>query len=419
MTLTPPPVSRTLEETERYKMLLPTRPDRVQISTLTDAFKVLDTDAAHLKLANAFAEDQAFLAGVTVDGVLTTGDVDVTKGLLVRGGASVSEGLVVNGNLTVQGNIQGTQGVNITGALTTTGDITAGGNLRANAYNLFLEPSNQVMVRYRPDLGAVEIPYGNGLRTPYLTTDYDITANRYLTVHSTMNVHAASYIARLQVAGYDAGWPFNVAGNGIASGRWYQRAHGGYYCYDAGDFAYNVSSYGYQLVQRAGDGHIQVHRLYLAGTPHAGGGRPAWVLGTDTSGWTWWYNANSIGPPALTAFAVWGDTYGGGGWRRVATTYANRSGQWVVFWNGRYDTPEDPGPMYYRLLVNGGQVDYHQDDAVVSSGSRQYWGCALIWQGFAWNGTWFAVDGHIDGRGGEHMYGHLYAYFIPTPDYPG
>ena len=276
------------------------------------------------------------------------------------------------------------------------GGITAGGSVQANS-QVFYSPGD---VYLRGASGSVHIDTGNA------------------------NIYVSGVIVgynRLVTNNWDVGWANSLGGNVICSGYFYQRANGGIRCWDNADFNFGVPGYGYYLVQRDSAGGIQIGGGGGVYWPSGGvGGRPAWVLGQAGDGWMHWYNSNSVGPAPFDGIGVGGNTYSSSSqWVRWGTLSCDRSGQWVVFFNGRYDTPQDPGPMYYRLLHNGGQIDYHQDDAVVSNGSHQYWGLALFWQGFASAGDWFAVDTNMDnGGGGQHVWGTLYAYFIPTPDYP-
>ena len=283
------------------------------------------------------------------------------------------------------------------GNLTCQGSFVAAGNVQANS-QVFTTPGSLYL---RAADGNVHIDVGNA--TLYVSGPI-VTYNRLIT------------------NGWDVGWSNSMGGNAICSGYFYQRANGGCRVWDNFDFNFAVAGYGYYLVQRDGNGGIQVGGgggIYWPSG--AAGGRPAYIIGQAGDGWMHWYNSNSVGPAPFDGIGAYGSTgTSNGNWVRNSTIGIDRTGQWVVFYNGRFHTPTDPGPIYYRLLHNGGQIDYHQDDCIVPTdrGHPQDWGIALFWQGFASAGDWFACDTNCDSNGGQTISGYLYCYFIPTPDYP-
>lgn len=73
-----------------------------------------------------------------------------------------------NGTIYLQNNT----GVNAFWANTTSsavaGDLQITGTLQVRGFVIYMESSNQVLIRYRGDLGAIEVPYGNGIVTTSL-----------------------------------------------------------------------------------------------------------------------------------------------------------------------------------------------------------------------------------------------------------
>jgi hypothetical protein len=243
------------------------------VPSINSPFQKLDDNAAHLHLDQTFTGSNAFSSHLTVGGHLTLSGPStlVPQGSIISWGAgsgyimrnadptyvqisqlTVTPGNFSCANLTVNGPAQ------INGALAATGQVR-GATLMATNYNVYLEGSQQVLIRYRPDLGAVEIPYGNGLYTTAITASSSITAS------GNIGTGGAIVGGRGVFASYDVGWSLNVGGNGIASGRWFQRNNGGCYCYDVLDFQFSPSNVGNYLVQRDAAGGINIGGMNAAG----------------------------------------------------------------------------------------------------------------------------------------------------------
>lgn len=205
--------------------------------------------------------------------------LNVTPGRLYSGSLDISGVSSFGGAATVNGALQVNNNVGVTGQIQVNGPVKAYGGL------INFEGSNVVNIQWRGDLGALYIPYGNGIYTSHGR----FTGN--LAVDGQVNA------GRMIVGGYDAGWTGNFAANVITNGRFYQRGNGGYYCYDAADFAFSVGANGNQLVQRDGGGSIQVNGVYLPTA--AQGGQPAYVLGQTGDGWQRWWPRSAVGAPSI------------------------------------------------------------------------------------------------------------------------
>jgi hypothetical protein len=212
-----------------------------------------------------FNRTNARISAYTTDDPATPGERLVNiNALTVTPGRLYAASLTVNGNSQVSGNEVVTGTLSVSGQGTFTGVLQAGGAINAYGGMVHFEASNVVNIQWRGDLAALYIPYGNGI----YTTSGVFTGN--INVSGT-----ASVGGRLVVGGYDAGWQVNLASGStgvITNGRFYQRGNGGYYCYDAGDFAYGVGIAGSTLVQRDGAGQIQAQAVYM---PQRGARRQA------------------------------------------------------------------------------------------------------------------------------------------------
>ena len=204
--------------------------------------------------------------------------LQVTPGRLhASGGISVST-LQVNNTATLSG------AVTMSSTATVSGVLTVNSTLNAHGGRINFEGSNAVYIQWRGDLGALYIPYGNGIYTSHGR----FTAN--------VTIDGTSYHGRIVSGGWDVGWTNNFGGTAIAQNRFYQRGNGSYHCWDAGDFAFSSGINGSHLVQRSPQGYIYAN--YLNSTADQPGGRPALVAGQNGDGFMRWYNPNSIGPPA-------------------------------------------------------------------------------------------------------------------------
>lgn len=126
---------------------------------------------------------------------------------------------------------------------------------------------------------------------------------------------------RLTVGGYDPAWPFCVAGNGIASGRFYQQNNGGAYCIDITDCS--TSAVGNKIVQRSAEGYIYGNYINL--TADVPGGTPAYVAGQNGDGFLRWYPKSSV-TGALRTYGYFGGAGCPGGGTINRTTGINHNG---------------------------------------------------------------------------------------------
>jgi hypothetical protein len=355
-----------------------------------------------------FNRTNARISAYTTDDPATPGERLVNiNALTVTPGRLYAASLTVNGNSQVSGNEVVTGTLSVSGQGTFTGVLQAGGAINAYGGMVHFEASNVVNIQWRGDLAALYIPYGNGI----YTTSGVFTGN--INVSGT-----ASVGGRLVVGGYDAGWQVNLASGStgvITNGRFYQRGNGGYYCYDAGDFAYGVGIASSTLVQRDGAGQIQTQGVYMPSA--AQGGRPAYVVGQTGDGWMHWWPASAIGPPAsVTHLATQSSVPNGpDGWSPyIVSLTANRTGQWLVaafMTRGTYTA----GVGMSTGSTQGFSGYFWNLDQGSSS-----WAAAAgdWWQGFLSVGQVVQAQG---ARATQFTPGTIYfhMWFIPTADYPG
>lgn len=328
--------------------------------------------------------------------------------LHATGGASIST-LQVNTTSVLSGAVTMSSTLNVASTTTVSGTINAYGG-RVN-----FEGSNAVYIQWRGDLGALYIPYGNGVYTSHGRFTGNIT------------VDGTASIGRLVAGGYDAGWQVNLGAGGsgvITNGRFYQRGNGGYYCWDAGDFTYSVAGSASTLVQRDGNGGAQFGgggNLYWPSG--AIGGKPTHVLGQGGDGYFHWYAASAIGPPVLSVLAtdVNGATGTGGAWVDKAVLTVNRTGYWVLIYHfyigggspdawGCFTRPRWGGTIGVQQAMNfpvGGAVNFgwhtlYDGDAVLVT-----------------NGTQVACQMNCDNNHNFGMTTKFHAVFVPTTNYPG
>jgi len=184
--------------------------------------------------ANAFIRAWATDATyVEVPKLMVTPGNTTLASLIVSGATQLNSTLGVAGAATLSSTL------NVTGAAVLASTLQVNSTLNAYGGRINFEGSNAVYIQWRGDLGALYVPYGNGIYTSGITDTGGMTVN-----------------GRFVQGGYDAGWNFNVASNPITNGRWYQRANAGAWCYDALDFTYGVGIAANTLVQRDGSGNL-------------------------------------------------------------------------------------------------------------------------------------------------------------------
>lgn len=169
--------------TERFQMELPERKDRVLVGDLTTAFQLLDADAANLRVANVF-EDTVEAAAFEVTSVTPeSGNPDYVLGVMegqkrLQIWPRTAVGQEPEHTWTWTGaELVPTRGPSPIGVASVRADATvSGGSLftagPVYAYGgaIYFEGSNAVSIQWRGDLGALWIPYGNGVNTPAITT---------------------------------------------------------------------------------------------------------------------------------------------------------------------------------------------------------------------------------------------------------
>lgn len=325
--------------------------------------------------------------------------LEVTPGRLhASGGASLS-------TLTVNGASQQTGAVNMGSTLTVAGQIQTSGPIKAYGGLIHFEGSNVVNIQWRGDLGALYIPYGNGIYTSHGR----FTGN--VAVDGQINA------GRLIVGAYDAGWTGNFAANVITNGRFYQRGNGGYHCWDAGDFAYNIGAYGNQLVQRDAGGSIQVNGVYLPTA--AQGGQPAYVLGQTGDGWQRWWPRSAVGAPSLWQARL---TCAGAGGKvtsgAVTLPYSGyyfavagaKGGEYSPGWQLAVEMVVGGG-VYYENYGSGDKPGHPQwDDSFV----RVYMTCEYRGAGTQ---AYFSTFNAYNDQGDRQN--EMYIVFVPSAQYPG
>jgi hypothetical protein len=205
--------------------------------------------------------------------------LEVNPGRLhATGGANIST-LQVNSTSVFSAAVTMNSTLNVASTTTVSGTINAYGG-RIN-----FEGSNAVYIQWRGDLGALYIPYGNGIYTSH---------GRFT---GNVSVDGALIAGRAIIGGYDPGWSASFRANPITDGRFYQRNNASFYCYDAGDFAYSPSVIGNYLVQRSPEGYIYAN--YLNTTADIQGGKPTYIAGRAGDNFLRWWPVSSVGAPSL------------------------------------------------------------------------------------------------------------------------
>jgi hypothetical protein len=323
---------------------------------------------------------------------VTPGALNATK-LTVSGLTSLNGGLTAAGGLTISGNSTFTQ------ALTVSGDLNAYGG-RVN-----FEGSNVVNIQWRSDLGALYIPYGNGIYTTGGVFTGAVAISGQVSVGG-----------RLVVGGYDAGWPVNLKGNIITDTRFYQQNNGACYVLDITDasVSYNAAN---KLVLRDGAAGIQVAGLYMPTGAQAG--KPSHVLGQTGDGNARWWPASAVGPPAstVTIAQAWTCTVDGPPEAQQVSAFGvDRVGYWAVVMRGQCNAGNNNGNMYYRVDIDGvgrtdsGRADAGGEETLTASVGLVY-GPVLI-------GPSNVIRTYANKDQGSFT-GTTYAFFMPTSTYNG
>jgi hypothetical protein len=353
-----------------------------------------------------FNRTNARIAAGTGDDPATPGERLVQiNALTITPGRLFAASLAVAGTSAHTGAATFAAGVNVTGNSVFNQSLQVAGDLNAYGGRVNFEGSNVVYIQWRGDLGALYIPYGNGIYT---------TAGTFTGVLSTSSDLRAS--GRLIVGGYDAGWTANFAANAITAGRFYQQNNAGAYCLDITDasVSYNAAN---KIVQRDGAGGIQCAGLYIP--TGAQGGKPTHVMGQTGDGNARWWPASAVGPPAspVTLAQGWTCTvdYPDFG-QQVSAFGVDRTGYWLIVMRGQLGTGHGGG-HYYRLDIDGvggsvdtGMSDAGGDESLTASVGLRY-GPVLIGPGNVIRTYANKAEGSFTGT--------TYAYFMPTSSYNG
>lgn len=242
---------------------------------------------------------------VTVGQSLTVNGPSTMNGPLNVTGATTLNTLHVTGTTQLDGAING-------GSLAMSGSLTVGVDLQVN--------------RNAGIAGSLTVtgPFSAGA----VTSNGGISAATSIYAGTTIQAGGRGIFA-----GYDAGgaWGMNVGGNGICSGRWFQRANGSAYCYDNLDFTFSPSPSASTLVQRDGSGYINASYINYTGDLQPG--KPAQILGrTAGDNYMRWWPASAVGPPALTQPGTTfnGGTGTSGNWTERCTITVPRTGYYVA-----------------------------------------------------------------------------------------
>jgi hypothetical protein len=236
-----------------------------------------------------FNRTNARILAYTSDDPATPGErlmqinaLTVTPGRLYAASLTVNGASQINGSETITGNLQVNGTANVNSTLQTSGWINAYGG-RVN-----FEGSNVVYIAWRGDLGALYIPYGNGIYTSGITNTGNMSVSGQVNIGGRLitagydagwqNNFGGNSILNGQVnvngrfvaGGYDAGWQNNFGGNVITNSYFYQRGDGGARCYDVRDFSYTPANAGNTLVQRDGNGAFSAGNCTFYGASIAG-----------------------------------------------------------------------------------------------------------------------------------------------------
>jgi hypothetical protein len=115
------------------------------------------------------------------------GVFDVSSSASVGGILTVNSRLITNNWDSGWANSLGGN-TNMAGACSIGSTLTVGGAIQLHGAIIYFEPSNQVLIQWRGDLGALWIPYGNGINASEVTTGRvwtpDIESTFTFTVHT-------------------------------------------------------------------------------------------------------------------------------------------------------------------------------------------------------------------------------------------
>jgi hypothetical protein len=114
-------------------------------------------------------------------GAVVANNLNVNGALGVAGNQTIGASLSIGLDLTVARNVGVTGGLsaaqlNSTGPISAAGDITTNASIGAYGGNVFFESSRQVMIRWQPSQGRLEVPYGNGLWAAHVTAEGNMSA---------------------------------------------------------------------------------------------------------------------------------------------------------------------------------------------------------------------------------------------------
>jgi hypothetical protein len=371
----------------------------------------------------------------TLGSTLVVAGASSLVGLTATGNVSISGTLGVTGIATFSNNVNMSGSVSITGSLTT-GTILANASSAANflatgGTYYFVDTSMYITrsggeLTTSHQLGVPALRVGSGYLTDaggatlsitnHLSTAYDLTVGRNGAVNGQLVITGLFYAnSRIIIAGWDVGWPLNVGGNGIASGRFYQRGNGGYYCYDFGDFNFAVGVAANYLVQRDAGGLINTNFINM--TSNVAAGKPDYVVGMSGDNILRYWPRSAIGPPASsivlgTAAVNFPDN--GATFATVATLTTDRSGIWEVFIRGTIDQFASNANAVWRILVGASVVDSGD------GGSGWHARVGLDYRAFIAVGTVITLQGGLANQGYSGSASvSLQAVFVPTADYPG
>lgn len=340
-----------------------------------------------------FNRTNARILAYTTDDPATPGErLMQINALTVTPGRLYAASATINGPTQFNGAVADASTLTVAGAATMSSTLTVNGAINAYGGMIHFEGSNVVNIQWRGDLGALYIPYGNGIYTVGLT------------VAGSSNVTGTQTVGgRLVVGGYDAGWQsnFGMGTTGtITNGYFYQRGDGGARCLDVRDFTWSTGVVGSALVQRDGSGYINANFINM--TAGVAGGKPDYVVGmAGGDNFLRYWPRSALAPVNLWSITLginnnYGVPYSG---YYHLSTHANITGG---------DNCGDAGG-WMNIVVNGGQVAWgHWND---------WCDAGLTWgPGFISAGQGVLTQGS-SGRGWSSW--TMQVTFIPTPNYTG
>lgn len=234
---------------------------------------------------------------------------------------------------------------------------------------------------------------------------------------------------------YNPTWPHNFKGNAITDGRFYQRANGANYCYDAGDFG--VDSPGgvgaNNVVRRQANGYIMTN--YLNMTADIQGGKPQYVAGmVNSDNFLRWFAASAIGPPSgqMSYAAGISGTTGAGAWGQLAcaapgansymhgdgtSLWFDRGGIWTFYAYIQIASENSMNTGWAYLRFGAGLTATYAPGCG-QSGGPQPSQVSLYFAGSVGAGTGINIQGYSDYHAHGVTGGVWYATFVPTQANP-